>query len=541
MTDMRRMILLGLLILIGMMLWNTWTAEHAPKTLSQQSTTTQSQEAASSSSPTTTATTTSVTSALPISTAPLSIKNRYVTIKTDVIEATLDRVGGNLVSVNLLKYPIATNQPNNPFVLLNQDPDTYYVATSGVTGVNLPPADQMVFDVTQKDHQIIFNYQNNKGIKITKTYLFPQDDYLIQVKQTINNQGSETFQGNIFNSLQRKPVQSAGMGPFNFNTYTGGVVSSPDKRYEKIPFKDMNEQNLDKTIQNGWAAMVQHYFLSAWIPENTTENYHYFTKASDNNLYTIGMQSPTFQVSPQQEISKESKLYVGPAIADKLSQIAPGLNLTVDYGILWFVSGIIFTVMKKIYAVIGNWGWSIVLVTLFIKILFYKLNSISFTSMAKMRALQPKLEEAKERCGEDRQKLAQATMELYRREKVNPLSGCLPLIVQIPVFLALYWVLVESVELRQAPFILWIHDLSLKDPYYILPLLMGLTIFIQQWLSPKAADPVQQKVMMLMPVIFTAMFLSFPAGLVLYWVANNSFSILQQWYIMNHVVPKAKK
>jgi YidC/Oxa1 family membrane protein insertase len=269
------------------------------------------------------------------------------------------------------------------------------------------------------------------------------------------------------------------------------------------------------------------------------QSHHYYSQTGPDDLYTIGMQSPSLDVASNQQVSTQSQLYVGPEIADKLVKIAPGLNLTVDYGILWFIANLIFWWMKKIHSVIGNWGWSIVLVTLTIKLLFYKLNSISFTSMAKMRELQPKLEQVRERCGDDRQKLGQATMELYRKEKINPLSGCLPLIVQIPVFLALYWVLVESVELRQAPFILWIHDLSIKDPYYVLPLLMGATIFIQQWLSPKAADPMQRKVMMMMPVIFTALFFTFPAGLVLYWVVNNTLSILQQWYIMNHVVPKS--
>jgi YidC/Oxa1 family membrane protein insertase len=318
------------------------------------------------------------------------------------------------------------------------------------------------------------------------------------------------------------------------------VLSSPEKRYQKISFKQMDENNLDQTIQNGWLGMVEHYFISAWVP-NPISSYHYYTSANaENDIYTIGLLSRVVPVGAHQQYATGAQLYAGPDIADKLAKIAPGMDLTVDYGMLWFIGIVIFGLMKKLYAVTGNWGWAIVLTTLIIKLLFYKLNSISFRSMAAMRNLQPKLQQIRERCGEDKQKLAQATMELYKREKVNPLGGCLPMLVQIPVFLALYWVLAGSVELRQAPFILWIHDLSAKDPYYVLPLLMGLTIFIQQWLSPKAPDPMQQKVMMMMPVIFTALFLSFPAGLVLYWVVNNTLSILQQWYIMNHVVPKAQ-
>lgn len=547
MTDMRRMILLGLLFLVSMMLWNAWTAEHESKILppSQQAASTSSAPSSAilSTSPTTTSpiTTPSTTTApTPISSVtPANITQRYVNIKTEVMDATIDRVGGNLVGVKLLKYPVATNQPNNPFVLLNNDPDTYYTATSGIIGTNVPSPDQMVFNiVTQNDHEIILSWQNSQGLKLTKTYTFRKDDYLIQLKQTIDNQGTTTWQGNSFTALQRKPPASSGVGPFNSSTYTGAVISSPEKRYEKVSFKQMSDQNVDQTTQNGWIAMVEHYFLSAWIP-NPSENYHFYSKAG-GDLYTIGMQSPVIQVAPGQQVSTQSQLYTGPELADKLAKIAPGLNLTVDYGVLWFIAVIIFGLLKKIHTFTGNWGWSIVLVTLTIKLLFYKLNSISFRSMAKMRALQPKLEQVRERCGDDRQKLGQATMELYRKEKINPLSGCLPLIVQIPVFLALYWVLMESVELRQAPFILWIHDLSIKDPYYILPLLMGATIFIQQWLAPKAADPMQRKVMMLMPVIFTALFFTFPAGLVLYWVVNNTLSILQQWYIMNHVVPKSE-
>jgi len=536
MTDMRRMILLGLLFLVSMMLWNAWTAEHEPKILPPSQ-----QQASTSSAPPSAITSAVPVSSAPVSTAPISIANRYINIKTDVMEATIDRVGGNLIGVKLLKYPVAANQPLNPFVLLNNEPDTYYIAASGIIGTNIPTPDQMVFNVTtQNDHQIILTWQNSQGLKLTKMYTFPQDDYLIQLKQTIDNQGTTAWQGNSFTALQRKPAASSGVGPFNSSTYTGAVISSPEKRYEKVSFKQMTDQNIDQTIQNGWIAMVQHYFLSAWVPD-PSENDHYYSRVGADDLYTIGMQSPAIQVAPGQQVSTQSQLYTGPELADKLAKIAPGLNLTVDYGVLWFIAVVIFGLLKKIHEYTGNWGWSIVLVTLTIKILFYKLNSISFRSMARMRALQPKLEQVRERCGDDRQKLGQATMELYRREKINPLSGCLPLIVQIPVFLALYWVLMESVELRQAPFIFWIHDLSIKDPYYILPLLMGATIFIQQWLAPKAADPMQRKVMMLMPVIFTALFFTFPAGLVLYWVVNNTLSILQQWYIMNHVVPKSAK
>jgi len=536
MTDFRRMIILGILFILGMMLWNSWTLEYADKIQAaktqaiSQATTEPSSEAGTGPTP---------SQSPAIQTA--NIPDRYITIKNDVIEAVIDRVGGNVVNVKLLKYPVSLKQPQDPVALLSNSDSTYYVANSGIIANNFPPADSLIFNAAQNGEDITLTSPEKNGLKIVKTYHFPKDDYLISLKQTVYNQSGQTVDIRMFNALTRKPPVESGAGPFNFNTYTGAVFSTPEKRYEKLPFKKMAEENLDQSAQDGWIAMTQHYFLSAWIP-TPSKNYHFYTQNDSNDdKYTIGMQSAPIQVAPHADASTTQQLYVGPSIGEKLSKIAPGLNLTVDYGVLWFIADIIFLLMKKIHAVIGNWGWSIVLVTLIIKLLFYKLNSISFRSMAKMRELQPKLEQIRERCGDDRQKLAQATMELYRKEKANPMSGCLPLIVQIPVFLSLYWVIIESVELRQAPFILWIHDLSIKDPYYVLPLIMGLTIFIQQWLSPKPPDPVQRKVMLMMPIVFTALFLSFPAGLVLYWVANNTLSILQQWYIMNHVVPKAEK
>ena len=537
MTDLRRAIIVGLLFLIGMMLYNAWTIEHPAEIISGP--VNPAASALSSLSPLSVSNSLNSSHLSNLSSLSsnhnlniLTLKNRYITVKTPLIEAMIDRVGGNIVNVKLLKYPVSLAQKNEPVTLLSQSPKHYYIAASGVTTLQNP-----IFTAAQKNLQVILSYQSPDNIRLIKTYIFSDHDYAISVTHNVYNLSGQPWQGRIFVQLSRTAGTAKGMGPFNFNTYTGAALSSPEKRYQKISFKQMQESNLDQSIQNGWAAMLEHYFLSAWIPDSK-ETYHYYTQ-SENNIYTIGFQSPVILLNPQQHYSANQLLYTGPESAEKLAKLAPGLNLTVDYGILWFIADIIFSVMKKIHSVIGNWGWSIVLVTLLIKLLFYKLNSISFQSMARMREMQPKIEQLRERCGDDRQKLAQETMQLYRREKVNPMGGCLPMIVQIPVFLSLYWVIIESVELRQAPFILWIHDLSLKDPYYILPLIMGLTIFIQQSLGPKPADPTQRKVMMMMPVIFTALFLSFPAGLVLYWVVNNTLSILQQWYIMKHVVPKS--
>jgi len=527
MSDFRRAVLLGLLMLIGMMLFNAWTAEHAPIAI-QPSTQSISAVQTQATSTTTLTTTKNVSIAQ-------NIPQRFTALTTDSLEATFDKLGGNLVGIKLLKYPVSISEKNNPITLLNTDSKTLYIATSGFAN-DLMNTQSVVFDATASKDKIILKGQTQNGLLITKTYTFSPNDYVISLTQQIDNQSNQAWQGHNIAELQRTPPPSTGMGPFNFNTYSGGAISSPEKRYEKISFKEMSNNNLDKNIQNGWIAMIQHYFLSAIIPD-PKQNFHYYS-STNNDVYALGIESPLIKLEPHQSYSATQQLYVGPAEADRLAAIAPGLNLTVDYGVLWFIAQIIFTVMKKIHSVVGNWGWSIVLVTLLIKIVFYKLNAISFKSMAKMRDIQPKIEQIRERCGDDRQKLAQATMELYRREKVNPMGGCLPLLVQIPVFLSLYWVIIESVELRQAPFIFWIHDLSLKDPYYVLPILMGITIFIQQAIGPKAPDPTQRKIMMAMPVVFTALFLSFPAGLVLYWVVNNTLSILQQWYIMKHVVSK---
>lgn len=529
MTDFRRMFLISLLFFIGMMLWNAWVAEHAPatpKTTTATTTATQSTTAVSQTS--------AVTPPQPLT--PIN-KNQLINIKTNVLDITLNRAGGSIVGTKLLKYPVSLQEKNTPIELFSADPQTYYVATSGILGQDIPPANQMIYNAKVDNNVVTFTWQNAK-VSITKTYTFSPDDYVIHVSQTVTNRSTNAIQTTAYAELQRKPVSAKGVGPFNISAYLGGVVSSPEKRYQKISFKDMAKENLTQTSKNGWLAMVQHYFLSAWIPD-PTEIYHYYSR-ENNDVYTLGMESPQITLAPQQSQTFTDQLYAGPEIASSLKKIAPGLNLTVDYGILWFIANLIFSVLKAMHKLTGNWGWAIVLVTLFIKILFYKLNSISFRSMAAMRELQPRIEQIRQNCGDDKQKLAKATMELYRREKVNPLGGCLPLLVQIPVFLSLYWVIMESVQLRQAPFIFWIHDLSIKDPYYILPVLMGATIFIQQIFAPKAPDPMQRKLMMALPFIFTALFLSFPAGLVLYWVVNNTLSITQQYYIMKHVVPRAK-
>lgn len=542
-----RIILIAAILAVGLLLWNQWLADYPsiPAPVVTQSSTSQSSPvAALPASATTTVATTNTTT--PLQTPAVTTSANMVHIQTDVFNATIDTHGGNIVNVSLPKYPTAIDQPKTPFILLNNDPKTLYVAQSGLLSQAGPDTaqGQAVYSTAQNDYTLLadqndldvkLTWQNQQGLSVTKIFHFQRGSYLIPVTYQITNNSKTAWNGQFYAQIQRKKVPPVKTGPFSIsNTYLGAAISSPDKRYEQISFNKMDSEDLDRTVPDGWIAMIQHYFLSAWIP-NENETHQFYSKVLPDEVYTIGMIGNPIQIAPGQTKEIGSKIYIGPEITNVLKKIAPGLDLTVDYGVLWFISMAIFSLMKHIYNIIGNWGWSIVLVTLIIKLLFYKLSETSYRSMAAMRKLQPKIQLLKERYGDDRQKLTQATMELYKNEKINPLGGCLPMLVQIPVFLALYWVLVESVELRQAPFILWIHDLSVKDPYYVLPLLMGLTIFIQQKMSPTTLDPTQAKVMMMLPIIFTALFLSFPAGLVLYWVVNNSLSIIQQWYILRRV------
>jgi YidC/Oxa1 family membrane protein insertase len=329
---------------------------------------------------------------------------------------------------------------------------------------------------------------------------------------------------------------------FGIYTYTGGVVYSAEKKYEKTPFSKLHETPIDRDVSNGWIAMIEHYFLSAWLPKKDEKQQAYSKViGSTNPLYVMGMKTEVQEIAPGAHQQIESRLYVGPKEHERLEVIAPFLDLTVDYGWLTFIAKPLFLALNWIENYLGNWGWAIVILTIAIKLAFYKLSEAQYRSMAKMRQVQPKLMAIRDRYADDRQRQGLEMMELYKKEKINPLGGCLPMLIQIPVFIALYWVLLESVELRQAPFMLWIKDMSAKDPYFVLPLIMGVTMYIQQKLNPAPLDPIQAKVFMVLPFVFTAMFAFFPAGLVLYWVTNNTITIGQQWYITNRVLEKSEK
>lgn len=546
--DIIRYALYGILIFIFVTLYQNWVKEHPVSKAPEPSQTSTIVNTANDYVPTLTNDKTSVTNTTP--SVNTDSPAHIVHITTDVLDVNIDTVGGNITEVKLLKYPQELHSIT-PFTLLNNSSDDRYLAQSGLLSSSGPDTthgqaaytvDQTQYSLANGENElnIHLHWEDNQGTKITKTFTFHRNSYEVDLTYQINNAAKTPWSGNLYLQLMRKnnpPVNHNGF--VSMATYFGAAISSPEKKYQKIPFKEMQKNDLSQTVTGGWAAMIQHYFVSAWVPEENTTS-QYFSRITNDNLYTIGMIGPKLDVQPGQIIETHAKFYSGPSIAANLEKVSSSLPLTIDYGWFWFISVIIFWMMQHIYNIIGNWGWAIVFVTLIIKLIFYPLSEKSYRSMSGLKKLQPKINALKERFGDDKQKFTQATIELYKKEKVNPMSGCLPILVQIPVFIGLYWVLIESVQLRHAPWILWIHDLSIKDPYYVLPVLMGISMFCQQRLNPPPPDPMQAKVMMFMPLVFTLMFMNFPAGLMLYWFVNNSLSFLQQWFIMRSM-NKAEK
>jgi len=468
---------------------------------------------------------------------------QYITVETDLFQIRIDTTGGDLRQADLLAYKATTEPDSPPFRLLNDSLPNLFVIQSGLrASVGTEPTHHVVYTAEQSNYRmadgadelaVSMVWQSPEGVEVVKRYIFHRGSYAIDLQHEVRNNSAVEWQGRQYRQLQRTQVAETGQSSFIY-TYMGGVIYSPEEKYEKIKFDDMVDENLDRTITNGWAAMLQHYFLGALIPARAEAD-RYYTNTLSNARYVIGMISPGRTVVPGSSALYETRIFIGPKLQDEMKQVVPGLELTVDYGLLTVLAQPLFWLLKTIHGLLGNWGWAIVLVTMLIKLAFYKLSETSYKSMANMRKLAPRMKTLKERYGDDRQKLNQAMMEMYKKEKINPLGGCLPIVVQIPVFISLYWVLLESVELRHAPFILWITDMSSPDPYYILPLLMGATMLIQQRLNPAPMDPIQAKVMMMLPIVFTVFFAFFPSGLVLYWVVNNTLSIAQQWMITRRI------
>jgi YidC/Oxa1 family membrane protein insertase len=468
-------------------------------------------------------------------------QGQSVEVITDMFHAVIDTRGGELREVDLLQYPVSRDKDAAPFRLLEESAQQLFVAQSGMrAGEGPEPTHHASFQVDDNRFElkegsdlveVPLRWSGENGIEVVKLYRFRRGSYVVEVEFQVNNAGKQDWSARPYFQLQRTPLQQ--QSKFLY-TYTGGVLYSPEQKYEKISFDDMQDENLSRDVKDGWAAMIQHYFLAAWIPP-AGQLERYYSRALDGERYVIGMIGAPLHVAAGGQQTAQARLFVGPKLQHVMEEVAPGLELTVDYGKLTILAQPIFWLLEKIYALVGNWGWSIIFLTMLIKLAFFKLSETSYKSMANMRKLAPRLQGLKERYGDDKQKLNQAMMEMYKKEKVNPLCGCLPVLVQIPVFIALYWVLLESVELRQAPFMLWINDLSAKDPYFVLPLIMGATMLIQQKLNPAPMDPIQAKVMMILPVVFTVFFAFFPAGLVLYWVVNNTLSIAQQYVITRRV------
>ncbi len=479
--------------------------------------------------------------------APVSALSSVQRIRviTDIFDAEIDTVGGDLRHIGLVTYPETLEQKDQPFVLLDDSRSQLFIAQSGLLSADQPAPNHFAkYSSAQTEYRlpagedsldVVLTWVDETGIKVIKTYTFHRGEFVVDLNHRVENGSDEEWIGSQYRQLQRiPPAQSGGAFGGGVYTYTGGVVSTPEKRYQKVSFDDMAEKDFNQEVTDGWVAMIQHYFLSAWLPD-TSEVNNFYSKKVDANRYVLGMIGQQQAVPTGEVADFHTRLYAGPKIQERLEALAPNLRLTVDYGFLTVIAQPLFWLLKTIHGVVGNWGWSIIFLTIMIKAVFFKLSETSYKSMANMRRMGPQMQKLKERYGGDRQRLNQAMMELYKKEKINPLGGCLPILVQIPVFIALYWMLLETVELRQAPFMLWLQDLSTKDPFYVLPLIMGASMFIQQKLNPTPPDPIQAKVMMALPVVFTVFFLWFPSGLVLYWVVNNVLSIAQQYVITKRV------
>ncbi len=551
--DNQRLILFFGLMFVILLVWEAWDEDYGPKdNLPVATITTESGEAVPQDVPAMAADSVPATAAMtgaddaPTASVvePLG-KDKRIVVDTGMLTVEIDTKGGDLRSVKLHDHPVSIEERDKPFQLMKDSIPNLFVAQSGLISKASAPDHHAIYSAEKfeyslapgdKELRVPMVWDAGDGIKVIKTYIFTPDSHVINVEHKIVNSSAEEWNGRQYRQLQRSRSDGSGQSMFIY-TYTGGVIYSEEEKYEKYDFDDMQDAALSRDITDGWAAIIQHYFLAAILPE-PGENNHYYTKAPGDDRYILGLVSPSKSVAAGHSEVFNTRFYVGPKEQAVLETLAPGLELTVDYGILTIIAKPLFWAMDAIHGVVGNWGWAILGVTLLIKLIFFPLSAASYRSMANMRRMTPKMQQIKERYGDDRQRMSQAMMDLYKKEKINPLGGCLPMLVQIPVFIALYWVLLESVELRQAPFIFWIEDMAVRDPYYILPLLMGISMFFQQRLNPTPPDPVQAKIMMALPVVFTLFFAFFPSGLVLYWVANSVLSIAQQWWI-THRIDKA--
>ncbi len=543
--DNRRLVLVMSLCFVLLLLWQAWQEDYAPKApiaFTEQEKAMSQERPKDLDVPEIVARESAASQSLEVDTSiNTNLQTESVIVKTDLIKVQISLKGGEITKLELKDYPVSQQTPDEPFLLLDHGKEVDLTVQSGLLSKQQAPDHHTIYKAEQTEFQlsegqdelkVILKWVSENGVSVEKTLTFTRDSYVINQQYSVTNNSEEDWSGRVYGQLQRDTALEKSMTMIR--TYTGSALSSAEDRYQKLDFDDLQEVPVNSDLTDAWFAELQHYFVVALLPDNK-EIYHYYSKALDASRYVIGVYGPDIKVAPGETRDLELKIYAGPKIQKVLEKLAPGLELTVDYGVLWFIAKPVFWLLDMFHSLVGNWGWSIILVTVVIKLMFFKLSAASYRSMANMRRVTPKMTALRERFSDDKQRLNQAMMELYKKEKINPLGGCLPIVIQIPVFLSLYWVLLESVELRQAPFTLWIQDLSSKDPYFVLPVLMGVSMFLQQKLNPAPPDPLQAKMMMALPFVFTFMFATFPSGLVLYWFVNNVLSISQQWVITRKI------
>ncbi|MBK6658564.1 MAG: membrane protein insertase YidC [Proteobacteria bacterium] len=542
-----RLILIVALTFTGFQLWEAWQKDYgpAPSTATTTAAPTAAPPVSSAPATPTPGTAVSQASAVPNDTAaPAATAPSIITATSDLFELQISTAGGTLQSVKLLHYPVSSAAGAPPVELLGSDDSRVFVQESGLTGSDGLPTHHSVYTAEASTYQLAdgaesltvpLRWTTPTGVTVEKRIVIKRGSYAITIEHEVINNGSEPLRAHLYEQLKRNDESSRrGM----IYTFTGPALSTPEKRFAKFKFDDIKDKPIAVSAAGAWVGIIQHYFVTALIPPPEAA-YSFYSKILDDSHYLVGYQGPEVAIAPAAKQTLSSRVYIGPKRHDIITDIAPGLELSVDFGSLWFIAKPLFMTLRAIHDLTGNWGYAIILVTLLLKLLFFPLSAAGYRSMANMRRVQPRMLALRERFGDDRAQLNQAMMKLYKDEKINPLGGCLPILIQIPVFIALYWVLLESVEMRQAPFILWVQDLSEKDPFFVLPLLMGISMWGQQKLNPAPIDPMQAKVMQVMPVMFTAFFAFFPSGLVLYWFVNNMLSIAQQWQITRAIEAKA--
>jgi len=470
--------------------------------------------------------------------------SEHIKVLTDVLDVEIDTKGGDVTRAVLLDYSVTADKPEEKLVLLTDENINYQVAQSGLVSANKgsAPSHNSIYRSEKNTYRLAegqdtlevpLYWENENGVKVKKVLRFNRNNYVIDVDYFITA-GDQTWSGSDYMQVVRSEPVEVNKNKF-IHTYTGGVIYNDEIKYEKYDLDDIAEKDLSRQLKAGWLAMIDHYFLVSWIPESGKDNLYFSRYNKNKDHYTLGARTSATSIEAGKTAEINSRLVIGPKLQYQLEDIEPGLELTVDYGMLTIFAKPLFWLLNAFHEIFNNWGWAIIFLTITVKALFYKLSEMSYRSMAKMRKVAPRIQKMKEQFGDDRQAMSKAMMDMYKREKINPMGGCFPILVQMPVFISLYWVLLQSVEMRHAPFALWITNLTDKDPFFVLPVLMGISMFIQQKLNPAPVDPIQQKVFQIMPFAFTIMFAFFPSGLVLYWVVNNILSITQQYIITRRI------